>query len=306
MDVPGALSAGCRKIRPVGIGMQIARRSHPLAASCAAAAAATYTPVMRLCMCWFCMSRAHDPDPGTPGDLDPSRVRKLLHRKGVCYIDDRADGPACMHSRDSIAQCMTDMLEIAQVRGVRLRYGSEGPPVRMSGTSTTSRRHMGRHSSVVRGKQASSRSPPGGGQWIHNKHQVGQVCSSERVDVSHFLNQNSFRVIRLRATSRHHSGKDFPLSEPTSKLPGTRFDLAGGYAAKLSPCQSAPCQMRSMFGDVRNPGIRLFCLLAMGLVVWMHVTRTSSPSSNRGRDSLLMPRPGIYIFSAEWLPEVPS
>ena len=152
VDVPGALSAGCRKIRPVGIGLQIARRSHPLAASYAAAAA-TDTPVMRLCMCWLCMSRAHDPDPGTPGDLDPSRVRKLLHRTGVCNIDDRADGPACMHSRDSIAQCMPDMLEIAQVRGVRLRYGSEGPPVRMSGTSTTSRRHMGRHSSVVRGKQ---------------------------------------------------------------------------------------------------------------------------------------------------------
>jgi hypothetical protein len=29
MDVPCALSAGCRKVRPVGIGMQIAqRRSH--------------------------------------------------------------------------------------------------------------------------------------------------------------------------------------------------------------------------------------------------------------------------------------
>jgi len=40
------------------------------------------------------MSRAHDPDPGTPGDLDPSRMRRLLHRKGVVDIV-RADGPAC-------------------------------------------------------------------------------------------------------------------------------------------------------------------------------------------------------------------
>ena len=140
---------------------------------------------------------------------------------------------------------------------------------------------MGRHSSVVRGKQASSRSPPG--EWIplyvvHN--QVRQVCLcsypawNERTNVSHFpRNQNSFRVIRLRANemSRHPltstRSKDFPLSEPTSKLPGTHFDLAGGYAAKLSSlyapgrdgasyaAKSAPCRMRSMFGDVRNPGI---------------------------------------------------
>ena len=92
--------------------------------------------------------------------------------------------------------------------------------------------------------------------------------SSERVDVSHFpQSKYSSRVIRLRATSRHPLSKDFPLSEPTSKLPDTRFALAGGYAlcseiasldapGRTTLCsKSAPCQMRSMFGDVRNPGI---------------------------------------------------
>ena len=41
-------------------------------------------------------SRTCDPDPGTPGDLDPSRMRQLLHRKGVAgYMIKQTD----LHAR---------------------------------------------------------------------------------------------------------------------------------------------------------------------------------------------------------------
>jgi hypothetical protein len=46
------------------------------------------------------MSRAHDPDPGTPGDLDPSWVRKLLHRKEVEGVSVQM-GLHCMDNQSS-------------------------------------------------------------------------------------------------------------------------------------------------------------------------------------------------------------
>ena len=87
---------------------------------------------------------------------------------------------------------------------------------------------------------ASSRSPPG----IHNQvRQVCQIClctlrvSSGTSGTCRIIDNPQSKiplvVIRLRANVASPLWKDFPLSEPTSKLPGTRFNLAGGYAAKL-------------------------------------------------------------------------
>ena len=98
-----------------------------------------------------------------------------------------------------------------------------------------------------------------------------RVASSERVDVSHFpQSKYSSRVIRLRATSRHHSRRishqaSQPAIYPTRALlwlAAMRY-ICSEIASLDAPgrttlcSKSAPCQMRSMFGDVRNPGIRL-------------------------------------------------
>ena len=61
-------------------------------------------------------SRTCDPDPGTPGDLDPSRMRQLLHRKGVAgYMIKQTDLHARLvrYKTDDQRTCMKGMLAIA-------------------------------------------------------------------------------------------------------------------------------------------------------------------------------------------------